>query len=221
MNTIDNYLTVHTKHGFVFLPKRRKYRPKNREILAMIENPKEENRFYQKNNCVLKKLNDGNTIYLPPKIKRLSYFVLSGLLFFYYEKKPFSVTVGFVGRFDHFRHSALVFTKTVWVEPSRNNRLVANSRWYLKTSFEMDFLTGIVYALGIAFFDPIWIGLLQFNQSVKGKTVHQQADFKFIDVEENWRLFVFQHHCVQFDYSASELQNIIEHEKCTANKTTA
>jgi hypothetical protein len=61
----------------------------------------------------------------------------SGLVFcsfwptiFYYE--TFSpVTVGFVGRFDHFRHSALlVFTKTVWVEQSRNNRLVANSRWY-------------------------------------------------------------------------------------------
>jgi hypothetical protein len=40
-------------------------------------------------------------------------------LAYYFIKETFSpVTVGFVGRFDHFRHSALlVFTKTVWVEP--------------------------------------------------------------------------------------------------------
>jgi hypothetical protein len=66
----------------------------------------------------IKNINDGNTIYLPPKIKRLSYFVLSGLLFLL-RKKPFSpVTVGFVGRLDHFILPLLVFTKTVWVEPS-------------------------------------------------------------------------------------------------------
>jgi hypothetical protein len=68
------------------------------------------------------------------------------------------------------------------------------------------------------FFNPIWIGLLQFNKVFKGKTVHQQADFKFID-EENWRLFVFN--TIVYNsalYSASELQNIIEHEKCTATK---
>jgi hypothetical protein len=49
------------------------------EILAMIE--KKKKKIFKNNNCVFKKLNDGNTIYLPPKIKRLSYFVLSGLLF--------------------------------------------------------------------------------------------------------------------------------------------
>jgi hypothetical protein len=53
----------------------------------------------------IKNINDGNTIYLPPKIKRLSYFVLSGLLFF--DTKTFS-PVGFVGWFDHFRHSAFI-----------------------------------------------------------------------------------------------------------------
>jgi hypothetical protein len=41
------------------------------------------------------------------KSSGLSYFVLSGLLFFL-RKKPFQVTVGFVGRFDHFRHSAFI-----------------------------------------------------------------------------------------------------------------
>jgi hypothetical protein len=39
--------------------------------------------------------------------------------YFLLRKKPFQVTVGFVGRFDHFRHSAFIgFTKTVWVEPN-------------------------------------------------------------------------------------------------------
>jgi hypothetical protein len=66
----------------------------------------------------IKKLNDGNTIYLPPKIKRLVYFVLSGYTIFFYCEETFSpVTVGFVGRFDHFRSALLVFTKTIWVEP--------------------------------------------------------------------------------------------------------
>jgi predicted transcriptional regulator len=43
MNTaIDNYFnSSYKKYGFVFFPKR-KYQPKLHEILAMIENPKEE-----------------------------------------------------------------------------------------------------------------------------------------------------------------------------------
>jgi hypothetical protein len=50
MNTaIDNYFNSSYKIWFRFLPKRRKISAKElREILAMIENPKEENRFYQK-----------------------------------------------------------------------------------------------------------------------------------------------------------------------------
>jgi hypothetical protein len=52
------------------------------------------------------------------------------------------------------------------------------------------------------------------------KTVHQQADFKFIDVNE-MAPFRFQHHCLHSAlYSASELQNIIEHEKCTEQNHT-
>jgi hypothetical protein len=52
--------------------------------------------------------------------------------YFYCEKKPFSpVTVGFVGRFDHFRDSAFIgFHEDHGWNQSRNNRLVANSRWY-------------------------------------------------------------------------------------------
>jgi hypothetical protein len=115
----------------------------------------------------------------------------------------------------------LVFTKTVWVEPSP-----VTIDWSQipvgipveKTSFEMDwFLTaGIVYALGIAAF-LIRFGLDYYSLTkvFKGKTVHQQADFKFIDVEEKLAPFSFFNTIVYNStlYSASELQNIIEHEK--------
>jgi hypothetical protein len=115
----------------------------------------------------------------------------------------------------------LVFTKTILVEPSS-----ATIDWSQipvgvpveKTSFEIDwFLTaGFVYALGIAAF-LIRFGLDYYSLTkvFKGKTVHQQADFKFIDVEEKLAPFSFFNTIVYNSalYSASELQNIIEHEK--------
>jgi hypothetical protein len=105
----------------------------------MIENPKRRKIDSTKNNnCVFKNINDGNTIYLPPKIKR--WLLCSFWPIFYCEKKPFSpVTVGF-GWFDHFRIlPLLVFTKTVWVEQSQQSTgrkfpLVSP----LKNLFEMD-----------------------------------------------------------------------------------
>jgi hypothetical protein len=81
--------TVHTKNMVSFLPRGENICQELHEILAMIENPKEENRLLPRNNnCVFKILNDGNTIYLPPNQQAACYFVLSGLLF-YCEKKPF------------------------------------------------------------------------------------------------------------------------------------
>jgi hypothetical protein len=115
----------------------------------------------------------------------------------------------------------LVFTKTIWVEPSP-----VTIDWSQipvgipveKTSFEMDwFLTaGIVYALGIAaFLTRFGLDYYSLTKVFKGKTVHQQADFKFIDVEEKLAPFSFFNTIVYNSalYSASELQNIIEHEK--------
>jgi hypothetical protein len=95
------------------------------------------------------------------KIKRWKHYLplkSSGLvtLFFlaYYfllRKKPFQVTVGFVGRFDHFRHSAFIgfHEDRLGGTQSRNNRLVANSVGIpLKTSLRwIGFdCVGIVYA---------------------------------------------------------------------------
>jgi hypothetical protein len=110
--------TVHTKHGFVFL--QRGENISQRTSRNSGHDRKSERRkidFTRNNNCVFKKLNDGNTIYLPPKIKRFTLFFLA--YYFYCEKKPFSpVTVGFVGcLITSAILPLLVFTKTVWVEP--------------------------------------------------------------------------------------------------------
>jgi hypothetical protein len=52
----------------------------------MIENPKEENRLTSEITIVyLKILNDGNTIYLPPKISGL--LLCSSLLLFFIAKE--------------------------------------------------------------------------------------------------------------------------------------
>jgi hypothetical protein len=65
------------------------------------------------------------------------------------------------------------------------------------------------------------IGLLQFNKKFKGKTVHQQADFKFIDVEEKLRLFRFSTPLCTWLIQRVRAAKIIEHAKSAANKTTA
>ncbi|MGO4818761.1 M56 family metallopeptidase [Flavobacterium sp. W22_SRS_FP1] len=115
----------------------------------------------------------------------------------------------------------LVFTKTVWVEPSPTTidwSQIPVGIPVEKTSFEMDwFLTaGIVYALGIvAFLTRFGLDYYSLTKVFKGKTVHQQADFRFIDVEEKLAPFSFFNTIVYNStlYSVSELQYIIEHEK--------
>jgi hypothetical protein len=56
----------------------------------------------------------------------------------------------------------------------------------------------------------------------KGKPFISRPISSLLTLRKSWRLFVFN--TIVYNsalYSASELQNIIEHEKCTANKTTA
>jgi hypothetical protein len=50
---------------------------------------------------------------------------------------------------------------------------------------------------------------------VKGKTIKRQADFKFIDLQDNLAPFSFFNTIVYNSslYSSSELENILEHEK--------
>jgi hypothetical protein len=84
--------------------------------------------------------------------------------------------------------------------------------------FEMDWLLVVagIYAIGII----IFLFKLAFDFSglikvLKGKTVTQQADFKFIDVDEKVSPFSYFNYIVYNSsmYTQNELENILEHEK--------
>ncbi len=115
----------------------------------------------------------------------------------------------------------LVFTKVIWVEPTPIN--IDWSNIPVTATVEEDhtkeyiYLTLVIaYCLGI-------IGLLakfgfdfySLRGVFKGKVVRKQADFKFIDVEENLAPFSFYNIIVYNSalYSSAELESIIEHEK--------
>jgi len=128
----------------------------------------------------------------------------------------------------------LVYNKIVWVEPStvietpaieQKMNTVANlnfSHVPLHTvqneSFEINWnyiLLGI-YVLGfIALVIKFAIDFYSLNTVLKGKEVKQQADFKFVDINENIAPFSYFDYIVYNSsmYTASELENIIEHEK--------
>ena len=115
----------------------------------------------------------------------------------------------------------VIFTKIVWVDPSPTNfdwsqipvTTVAENdaleiTWYLVFT--------IVYSIGILVF------LLKFacdyyslSKVLRGKTIQQQADFKFIDLTENIAPFSYFNFIVYNSslYSDRELENILEHEK--------
>jgi hypothetical protein len=57
---------------------------------------------------------------------------------------------------------------------------------------------GIVYALGIAAFDPIWMDYYSLTKVFKGKPFISRPISSLLTLRKSWRLFVFQHHCVQF-----------------------
>jgi hypothetical protein len=115
----------------------------------------------------------------------------------------------------------LVFTKTIWVNPTPNTMDWSNIPF--TTAVEDNHTEAYVtvalvgmYCLGI-------IGLLikfafdfySLNSVFKGKVVDKQADFRFIDTAANVAPFSFYKTIVYNStlYSTNELENIIEHEK--------
>ena len=114
----------------------------------------------------------------------------------------------------------LIFTRIIWVAPSPTtidwSKIPVTTP--IENTFEINWylIFGIVYGIGIAFF------LLKFafdfyslSKILKGKTIQQQADYKFIDVTENISPFSYFNYIVYNSslYSFSELENILEHEK--------
>ena len=115
----------------------------------------------------------------------------------------------------------IVYTKIVWVDPSPTNfdwskipvtTPVENEafeiNWYLVFVF--------VYSIGIlAFLMKFVFDFFSLSKVLKGKTIQHQADFKFIDVNENVSPFSYFNSIVYNSslYSETELENILEHEK--------
>ena len=115
----------------------------------------------------------------------------------------------------------VVFTKIVWVDPTPTNfdwskipvtNTVENEvfeiNWYLVFAF--------VYSIGIlAFLVKFAFDFFSLSKVLRGKTIQHQADFKFIDVNENVSPFSYFNSIVYNSslYSETELENILEHEK--------
>ncbi len=115
----------------------------------------------------------------------------------------------------------LVYTKVVWINPtplSNINYLELQPLNTESNSFEINWnLVFIaVYILGfIGFLIKFGIDFYSLNTIIKGKKIQQQADFKFIDVEENIAPFSYFDYIVYNSsmYTAVELESILEHEK--------
>jgi len=123
----------------------------------------------------------------------------------------------------------VTFKKTVWIEPLRRDinwqNIPANIVAEPET-FKINWLLVVatVYIIGLLLF--LLRFAFDFNnlfKVLKGKTVQQQADFKFVDVEEKVSPFSYFNYIVYNSslYSADELRNILEHEKvhCGQNHT--
>nr|WP_294786091.1 M56 family metallopeptidase [uncultured Flavobacterium sp.] len=113
------------------------------------------------------------------------------------------------------------YTKIVWIDavPNLNTDIqsqIANLPQNETANF--DYINAILglYAIGfLIFIIKLGIDFYSLKTIIKGKKVKQQADFKFIDVKENIAPFSYFEYIVYNSsmYTASELENIIEHEK--------
>ena len=115
----------------------------------------------------------------------------------------------------------IVFTKIIWVDPTPdtfdwskipittpNDNEALEINWYLV--FAGAYTLGIVVFLMKFVFD-----FYSLSNVLKGKTIQYQADFKFIDVQENIAPFSY-FNCIVYNsslYNTTELENILEHEK--------
>ncbi|TPG37645.1 M56 family metallopeptidase [Flavobacterium pectinovorum] len=118
----------------------------------------------------------------------------------------------------------LVYTKIVWIDPTPMPISTMDySRAYIphiieQKSFEINwnYVVLAIYSIGfLALIIKFALDFYSLNSVLKGKKVHQQADFKFIDVSENIAPFSYFDYIVYNSsmYTALELENIIEHEK--------
>ena len=115
----------------------------------------------------------------------------------------------------------VVYTKIVWVDPSPTTfdwSKIPMTAPVESETFEINwyFVFAIVYSIGIlVFLMTFAFDFYSLSKILKGKTIEHQVNFKFIDVNENIAPFSYFNSIVYNSslYSATELENILEHEK--------
>ncbi|WP_409416829.1 M56 family metallopeptidase [Flavobacterium sp. PS2] len=117
----------------------------------------------------------------------------------------------------------VVYTKIVWVAPTRTNFTSSINTTIKTVPIEQSWLdTHLNLCLVILYVSIITLLLLKFafdfyslKKVIKGQIIQNQADFKFVDVSENIAPFSFFNYIVYNSslYNTSELENILEHEK--------
>ncbi|MCR4029237.1 MULTISPECIES: M56 family metallopeptidase [Flavobacterium] len=113
------------------------------------------------------------------------------------------------------------YTKVVWINATQSlNGIVQSPLPEIVEKETLDlnwsYILFGLYAFGfIVFIVKFAIDFYSLNTIIKGKKIKQQADFKFIDINENIAPFSYFEYIVYNSslYTSSELENIIEHEK--------
>jgi len=115
----------------------------------------------------------------------------------------------------------LSYTKVIWIEaaPSLGTTIQSSLIEIPEreaSNFNWSYIIMSLYGIGfLVFIIKFAIDFYSLNSIIKGKKIQQQADFKFIDVNENIAPFSYFEYIVYNSslYTSSELENIIEHEK--------
>ncbi len=115
----------------------------------------------------------------------------------------------------------LSFTKVIWIDAVPHLTTNIQPAFIPVTEkeslqFNWTYLLIGAYSVGfLVFIIKFAIDFYSLNSVIRGKKVKQQADFKFIDVKENIAPFSYFEYIVYNSslYTATELENIIEHEK--------
>ena len=120
----------------------------------------------------------------------------------------------------------VVYTKIVWVDPTPMPAMNYSTSYVPhnimntipEESFEINwnYIAIAIYGIGfLALIIKFATDFYSLNSVLKGREIQQEADFKFIDIEENIAPFSYFDYIVYNSslYSASELESILEHEK--------
>ncbi|KUJ62889.1 peptidase M56 [Flavobacteriaceae bacterium CRH] len=115
----------------------------------------------------------------------------------------------------------IIYTKIVWVDPTPisgfgNNQELPSVVESGNFEINWNFTLIAIYSIGVlALIIKLAIDFYSLNTVLKGKKIKQQADFKFVDIEENIAPFSYFEYIVYNSslYTETELENILEHEK--------